>query len=124
MSAIQSAAHPAGVQAAITGNLFELFLGVTGFFFLLVLVFLGMAIWRKDRGGDRERRLRLTVASWAGLITLGLFVLTIGSFVADRHLAFAGTEKAPVRIKVTAQQWWWEVQYQDGVQANNIRTAN
>lgn len=124
MSTIQSAAHPAGLQAALTGNLFMLFLGVTGFFFLLVLISLGWAIVKRDRGDPSERRLRLTVAAWAGLITLGLFALTIGSYFTDRHLALAAVERAPVQIKVTAQQWWWEVEYRDGTQANNFRTAN
>jgi cytochrome c oxidase subunit 2 len=124
MSAAQSAAHPAGLHAALTGDLFTLFLAVTGFFFLLVLVFLGWAIWRRDRGAVSERRLRLSVAAWAALITLGLFGLTIGSYFTDRALALAAVEKAPVQIRVTAQQWWWEVEYRDGVQANNFRTAN
>jgi cytochrome c oxidase cbb3-type subunit 3 len=66
VNGIQSAADPAGAHAAITYDLFGLFLGVTGLFFLLVLVFLGWAIWRKDRGTARDRRLRVTVAGWAG----------------------------------------------------------
>lgn len=121
---IQSAANPTGAHAAITGDLFQLFLGVTGFFFLLVLLFLGWAIWRKDRGGESERRMSLTVTIWAGLITLSLFGLTIASYVADRRLAFAGTEMEPIRIKVTAQQWWWAVDYQDPVPSNIFATAN
>jgi cytochrome c oxidase subunit 2 len=124
VSAIQSAMHPAGAHAMITGDLFSLFLGITGFFFILVLLFLGWAIWRKDRGTDGDRRLRVTVAGWAGLITLGLFVLTIGSYVADRSLAFAGHGQRPIRIQVTAQQWWWDVRYQNPIQANDVVTAN
>jgi cytochrome c oxidase subunit 2 len=124
VNGIQSAADPAGAHAAITSDLFGLFLGVTGLFFLLVLIFLGWAVWRKDRGSQSEQRLRLTVAGWAGLITLGLFVLTIGSYFADRSLAFAGAGQPPVRIQVTAQQWWWQVDYQDAVPSNNFATAN
>ena len=124
MSAIQSAAHPAGAHATISADLFGLFLGITGFFFLLVLLFLGWAIWRTDRGTQDERRFRVTVTGWAGLITLGLFVLTIGSYVADRSLAFAGRGQPPIRIQVTAQQWWWDIRYQNPVQANNVTTAN
>ncbi|UIJ44842.1 c-type cytochrome [Sphingomonas cannabina] len=124
MSAIQSALHPAGDHAAITGQLFALFLGVTGFFFLLVLLFLGWAIWRKDRGTPGERRLRVSVAAWAGLITLGLFGLTIASYAADRGLFFAGSGQVPIQVKVTAQQWWWEVEYDDRDQSRTITTAN
>jgi cytochrome c oxidase subunit 2 len=124
VTAIQSAANPAGAHAVITADLFGLFLGVTGFFFLLVLVFLGWAIWRKDRDSERDRRLRITVTSWAGLITLGLFALTLASYFADRSLAFAGLGQTPVQVRVTAQQWWWKVEYRDAVQSNNVTTAN
>jgi cytochrome c oxidase subunit 2 len=120
---IQSALHPAGDHAAITADLFNLFLGITGFFFILVLVFLGWAILRKDRGNDGERRLRVSVAGWATLITLGLFVLTIASYWADRRLAFAGAGPA-VRITVTAQQWWWQVEYRSADASRTIMTAN
>jgi cytochrome c oxidase subunit 2 len=121
---IQSAANPTGAHAAITSNLFELFLWVTGFFFLLVLLFLGWAIWRKDRGSVSDRTLRLTVTSWIGMITLGLFALTIGSYFADRRLAFVGSGQAPLRLRVTAHQWWWEVEYLDRKQSNEVATAN
>ena len=124
MSWPQSALHPAGDHAAITARLFDVFLGVTGFFFLLALVFLGWAIWRKDRGSDDERRLRTSVAGWAALITLGLFGLTIGSYWADRSLALTGAGQEPLRIRVTAQQWWWEVEYQADDPSRTITTAN
>jgi cytochrome c oxidase subunit 2 len=121
---IQSAADPAGAHAAITHDLFGLFLGVTGFFFLLVLVFLGWAIWRRDRGTAGERKLRLSVATWAGAITLGLFVLTLASYFADRSLAFATAGKPALVVQVTAQQWWWQVEYRGTIQSHNISTAN
>lgn len=121
---IQSAADPAGAHAALTGGLFGLFLAVTGFFFLLVLIFLGWAVWRRDRDGDSERRLRLTVAGWAGMITLGLFVLTLGSYFTDRGLAFAAHGQPPIQLRVTAHQWWWQVEYLDRNQSNEVITAN
>jgi cytochrome c oxidase subunit 2 len=121
---IQSAANPTGAHAAITGNLFILFLWVTGLFFLLVLLFLGWAIWRRDRGSTSDQALRLTVTGWIGMITVGLFVLTLGSFFADRSLALAGNGKAPLRIRVTAHQWWWQVDYLDRKQSSEVSTAN
>lgn len=124
MNGIQSAVDPAGAHAAITNDLFGLFLGITGFFFVLVLVFLGWAILRRDRGTARERKLRVTVAGWAGAITLGLFALTLGSYFADRSLAFATAGKPTVVVQVTAQQWWWQVEYRGDLQSNNIVTAN
>jgi cytochrome c oxidase subunit II len=124
VSAVQSALHPAGAQAAATGSLFDAFLYVTAIFFLLVLIFLGWAIWRRDRGEPREKRLRLAVAGWAALITLGLFGLTLGSYWTDRSLAAMGAGGAPLRIKITAQQWWWEIEYQDADPSRTVTTAN
>lgn len=120
----QSALDPAGDHAAIIYQLFDVFLGITGFFFFLVLLFLGWAIWRRDRDDDREQKLRVGVAGWAALITIGLSVLTLGSYFADRSLAFAGAGQKPLRIKMTAQQWWWEVEYQDDNPSKTVITAN
>ena len=124
MSPIQSAIHPAGLQAALTGNLFGLFLWITGFFFALVLLFLGWAIWRRDSGTASERTLRISVATWTAAITIGLFVLTIASYATDRRMAIAAAQTAPVQIKVTAQQYWWEIEYKDPGGGGSFRTAN
>jgi cytochrome c oxidase subunit 2 len=124
VNGLQSAANPTGAHAAITYNLFGIFLGVTAFFFLLVLAFLGWAIWRRSRDADRERSLGVTVTVWAGAIVVGLLGLTLASYFADRGLAFAGAAQPPVRIKVTGQQWWWQVQYQSGLPSNDFATAN
>lgn len=121
----QSAADWAGRHAAITGGLFEMFLGVTGVFFLAVMIFLGWAVARRDRAPRRERALTVTLGLWAACITAGLFALTLGSFLADRRLALANTGgEPPIRLKITAQQWWWEIEYEDPIPANRVRTAN
>lgn len=122
---IQSAADGAGRHAAMVGDLFTLFLWITGFFFLLVLLFLGWAILRRRSDGTAERGMAVTLAGWAGLITLGLFALTIASFFTDRWLAAASAgREPPLRLKVTAQQWWWQIEYLDPLPANRLRTAN
>jgi cytochrome c oxidase subunit 2 len=50
-------------------------------------------------------------------------VLTIGSFVIDRQLAMA-EDGASLHIKVTANQWWWKVEYDDPVAGRRFVTAN
>lgn len=124
MIPIQSALHPTGAHAAITAQLFNIFLGVTGFFFLLVLIFLGWAIWRRDRGGDREQQLRVSVTGWAILITFGLFGLTVVSYAADRGLFLTGAAARPLHVRVTGQQWWWAVEYYGAVAGGRVTTAN
>jgi cytochrome c oxidase subunit 2 len=124
VNSIQSAIRPAGEHAAITASLFDVFLYITGFFFILVLLFLGWAIWRKDRGTSDDRTMRAGIAAWAAAITFGLFGLTLASYWADRSLAFAGSGQPPLKIKVTAQQWWWQVEYQSADTSQMIITAN
>jgi cytochrome c oxidase subunit 2 len=130
----QSAFDVAGDQAAITSDMGTLLLWVCGFMYLLVLIFLGMAIWRARRAlsdepvaegyqSDAERPLQRGLTAWGALIVAGLFVLAIGSFLTDRRLAQAADGDA-LQIKVTGSQWWWKVEYEDPIAQRTITTAN
>lgn len=132
---VQSAANIAGRDAAITGNLFTLFLWITGFMLLLVVGFLLAAAMRRHRAaadtrpGPAEGPLRVTLIAWSGLIVAGLLLLVTASYLTDRALAKASPDPTaarvePLRIKVTAQQWWWEIEYADPYPPHRIRTAN
>jgi cytochrome c oxidase subunit 2 len=110
-----------------------LMLLVCGLMFALVLAFIGAMLVRARRGRNAnatpepghiskdDRRLGIGLALWSALITLGLFVLAIGSFLADRALT-AGTPFQTVRV--TASQWWWQVDYAPGDAAQRVTTAN
>ena len=131
---VQSALDPAGDQAASTQVLWRLMLWVCGLMYLLVLAFLAAAIWKargrlagpplsQGQASARERPLLRGLTGWVGLTVAGLMVLTIGSFVIDRQLAKA-EDGASLRIKVTANQWWWKVEYDDRVAGRRFVTAN
>jgi len=131
---IQAALDPAGEQSRVIGSVWDLMLIVCGFMFALVLLFIGWMLWRAWRGrglaqaseaamSPHERGLDLTLRGWSGLIVIGLFVLATGSFLADRKLAALGAQPA-LHVRITAQQWWWEVEYQDADASQTLTTAN
>jgi cytochrome c oxidase subunit 2 len=124
----------AGDQAALIGDLWTLMLWICGFMYLLVLIFLGHALWRARHvlaaeplthgtQSPAERPLRMALSGWFGLIVVGLIVLSLGSFFIDRSLAHAELGDA-MKIKVTAAQWWWKVEYQGETPSRRIVTAN
>lgn len=130
---VQSALDPAADQARSIHGMLLLMLWVCGIMYLLVLAFLAWALWRA-RGklgrlavGDAEaetddRGIERAMGGWAALVVAGLLVLITGSFLVDRSLANAGP--APIRVKVTAQQWWWNVEYEDPDPSQRVTTAN
>jgi cytochrome c oxidase subunit 2 len=119
---LQSVAGNDGEQSALISSLFEIFLGVTGFFYLLVLIFLIWAIVRR-REESREPMLRRTLVVWVAVIALTLGGLTIATWFADRGLAQAA-DRPGVEITVIGHQWWWEVRYANGTSSQIVRTAN
>ena len=129
----QSALAPASDQAGHLFSLWNLMLGVCGFMYLLVIIFLAWAIWRSrsklaaavqsPQTEVNDKGLERTFAAWAGLILGGLIVLTTASFLVDRAFATADARDA-LKIKLTGQQWWWKIEYQDGPVDRWIETAN
>ena len=133
-SGVQSALDPAGDNAAGIAGLWDLMLWVCGFMYVLVLIFLAMALWKRRRlltaeppdpdGNDAdELPLRRALSGWVTLIIVGMFALTIASFVLDKKLAQAQADDA-LHIRVTATQWWWNIEYEDAIASRRITTAN
>jgi cytochrome c oxidase subunit 2 len=56
-------------------------------------------------------------------MTLGLFALALTSFLTDRALVHAAAEPQ-VSLKITAHQWWWQIEYTDPDPSRHVRTAN
>jgi cytochrome c oxidase subunit 2 len=120
---VQTTLEPAADQAQAIDHIWRLMLWVCGGMYLLVLAALAWALWRargrlagdpspRTAASPADRRMGGTLAAWAGLIVLGLFVLTTGSFLVDRSLARAQAGP-PLKIKVVSNQWWWAIEYQD-----------
>jgi cytochrome c oxidase subunit II len=131
----------AGAQNALGGQgaedrnfitLFNLFMAVCAVMYLLVIVALLVAIWRRrdaartvdDRTHHQtSKAVRPALVVWTALVGVGLVALTIASFFVDRSNAANGADPK-LTLTVTANQWWWDVEYNLPDSSKSIRTAN
>jgi cytochrome c oxidase subunit 2 len=124
---LQSALDSAGPQAARIEHLWWVFLGVCSLVYVLVLVFLALALRRGRRGKGTvpgsERRLTRIVATATAASVVTLFILLTADVTTGRALSRHGDPEA-LHIKVTGHQWWWQVQYQEGSPDQQFETAN
>jgi cytochrome c oxidase subunit 2 len=130
----QSALGGEGADSANFLGLFWVFLAVCVFMYVLVLAALLLALWRRRRPEttlvvetgkhqDSAPVLRPLLIGWGALILVGLTGLAIASFFTDRSNA-AIARKQGLTLKVTANQWWWDVEYTTPDSSKMIRTAN
>ena len=114
--------------------LFWIFLAICAVMYALVIAFLIAGMVRARRAGEAnvvetgrhhesDPLMRSGLIGWAALIGTGLAALAIASFVADRSMANAAVHPR-LSITVTANQWWWDVQYNPSDPSKIIRTAN
>jgi cytochrome c oxidase subunit 2 len=78
-----------------------------------------------------ERRLWNTVSTAIAITVVTLFVLLFSDFVTGRSIHALSDSPDPIRIQITAHQWWWEIKYIDWPERfgerlpyNGIATAN
>ena len=130
----QSDFGAAGVEDRDFLTLFWIFLGVCGFMYALVIIFLIAGIARRGRALDanvvetgRHHQshplMRSTLIGWAALIGVGLVALAIASFFADRSMARAATNEK-LSVTLTGNQWWWDISYNSADASKTLRTAN
>ncbi|MBU3077320.1 cytochrome c oxidase subunit II [Sphingomonas quercus] len=123
----QSMTGGGGLQGEQFNRLFTLFMGITGFFYVLVIVGMlaGIAIRGRAAGTERGERLaRTALLGWIAAVVLGLTVLTVGSYASERRVSAAIPARPPLEVQITANQWWWDITYKNAVPANELRTAN
>jgi cytochrome c oxidase subunit 2 len=111
---------PAGLHASAIAELFWIFVGVATAVYLIVIGFLVFALRRRDSANVRVA-LR-TVGIGMAITSVVLVGLAVGDFFVGRTLA--AVPKDPLRIRVTAHQWWWELEYVDAEPSRRLHTAN
>jgi cytochrome c oxidase subunit II len=125
---VQSTLAPAGDQAAAIERVWNLMLWICGPMYVLVLLALGFSLWRKRRvptaGGTAaaDRTIGFVLVGFVVLVAGLLTVLTAASYVADRQLHAPVSD--PVNVRITAKQWWWQVEYLDADPSKQFVTAN
>jgi cytochrome c oxidase subunit 2 len=132
---MHSALQALGVHAQHIDLGWRTMLWICGLMYLLVIAFLIDAIRRRrdsqsvaprvelQSDSPQVRRMSIVLGGWIGLMTLGLFALALTSFLTDRALVHAAAEPQ-VSLKITAHQWWWQIEYTDPDPSRHVRTAN
>jgi len=131
---VQNALGGQGAEGANFISLFTTFMVICTLVYLLVIAALFLALWRRrgTEGGltvdDRRHHetsavVRPALIGWSAIVFIGLTVLTIASFLTDRSNAAAGSNPQ-LSLTVTANQWWWEVEYHSPDASRTLRTAN
>jgi cytochrome c oxidase subunit 2 len=121
---LTSALAPAGPQAARLAHVTWVFLGVCGAVYVVVLVLLAVALWRRgDPTFDERRRLTL-VAAGGGFTAFVLVALLVESVAAGRGLNPMRGASEAFRVRVVARQWWWELQYPGSAPDQLVVSAN
>jgi cytochrome c oxidase subunit 2 len=121
---LQSALEPAGLHAEKIGRLWDVFLLVSVAVYVLVLIALLIALFKRRRfipeGGTRGALHTVSVA--VGITVMTLFALLVASIFTSRGLASV-TGNA-VEIELTGRQWWWQVDYDHPDRNKRFSTAN
>jgi cytochrome c oxidase subunit II len=128
----QSTFGNAAAESQQFNTLFLIFLVICAIMYLLVIGFLIVGILRRStdanvvesgRHHQSHPLMRTALVGWVSLIATGLFALAVASFFADRSMAKAAAHEK-LAINVTANQWWWDVNYVSSDVSKTIRTAN
>jgi cytochrome c oxidase subunit 2 len=131
-SGVQTALGGDGAEGSNFIQLFTVFMIVCTIMYLIVAVALIAAVWRRRSSSltldDRRHHetsglVRPALIGWTALIAVGLIGLTIASFFNDRSNAANGSDPQ-LSLTVTANQWWWDVEYNSPDASKTLRTAN
>jgi cytochrome c oxidase subunit 2 len=123
-----AALNPAGPRAQHIADLMLVFFGVSTLVYVAVMAVLVWAMLRKRAAApaaDREsadRKARGVITAAVALTVVTLIMLALADFVVQRSLSAHPADA--LRIVVTGHQYWWEVEYDDPVPSQRLRTAN
>jgi cytochrome c oxidase subunit 2 len=125
MSHIQSILDPAGIQAARVNYLWWVmfWICVTVWGAVALAALLAIARGRRGTATATDSQLARSIAVAAGISVVVLIALLFQSVVTGRALDSLRTHDA-LRIQVTGNQWWWDVQYDNANPSLRVTTAN
>lgn len=124
----QSALDVHGENARQLLRLIWIFSGLSLLIWLAVIGGLALALFRNRSEPEAEpdergrRSASRVVAVATGLTAIIIIGLTALSYVADRSLA--SYPARPVTIRITGNQWWWEVRYESPEPSRTLQSAN
>jgi cytochrome c oxidase subunit 2 len=127
----QHALEPAGPQADDIAALWWIAFWIAVVVFAAVCLAFGYAAFH--RGNRSSRELAVDTSSerqstrWVALATAStvvvLFAFLIIDLIATRELGALQRDQV-LRVRVTGEQWWWRIEYQDSMPQRVFQTAN
>ncbi|MGI9246409.1 MAG: cytochrome c oxidase subunit II [Steroidobacteraceae bacterium] len=122
----QSALWPLSDQSQAINRVWQVMVWTCTALYLLVLVALGLALWRRRRavaseGQRHDAAMNRGLVAWAVLVVGFLTWFVALSYVQDRKLRGGD---AALQVRITARQWWWKVEYLDKDPSAHFTTAN
>src|SRR5215210_5859485 len=130
----QSALQPAGAQAEHVYTLWQIMLWTCSAVFAAVVAAFLIALWRAPRAtedtppdiakvNEHERGPTQAVVIGGALSVIGLLGLLVASVMTDRALAGLPLKDGIV-VQVSAQPWWWQLNYGSDDPSRTFETAN
>jgi cytochrome c oxidase subunit 2 len=121
---------PAAEQAQAIVTVWQWLLWPNVVIYLAMLAALAWALWHRRAAAAGEaqtrkrdaRRWALGLVAWTGFIAAVLTAYVTLSFVQDRRLL--AREPDALRVRITGEQWWWQVEYPGADPSRQVTTAN
>ena len=108
-------------------KLFWIFAGVATVVYIIVIAALVLSLLRRNRADPGPPDIVPRNALRAIGVSLALTgVILVGWALADffGNRALTNVPPEALRIRVTAHQWWWEIEYLDAISQDRVTTAN
>jgi len=127
-AATHSALNPVGPNADRVFRLYEYFFIISAIVWVVVIAAMLWAAFRpRPAGADISPESQAIAHRWIfGATTVTVAILFV-SLVYDLALGHSLTDRPTnvmLSVRVVGHQWWWEVEYEDPVPQNRVRTAN
>jgi cytochrome c oxidase subunit II len=109
-----SALNPKGPGAAHIANLWWILLTIGGIVYVVVIVFLLFALFRRREGEQTGDSMRTgsRIVLYAGIIAPAVILLVVFGFTVATLNAISTPEiPEEYTVHVVGRQWWWEVRY-------------
>jgi cytochrome c oxidase subunit 2 len=125
MPHIQSIIHPAGIAAARISHLWWVLFGICALVWVLVAgaTLIAMSRGRRAASAASDRQASRAVAVAGVATVIALFAILTASATTGRAIDAIRPQEG-LRIVVTGNQWWWDVQYDNPNPSLQVRTAN